>query len=236
MVAGSNPVAPVRTAERSEACPNAPQGIRSRERAGRDRRSRWQRGGARRRSERPRFESRRARTDRRAEPSRLVDLPQLPPTPRYAYPRPDIRRLRRARRHRPLRGVSDGLGPWRRLRRLPRDADRTGCRHRGEGPPSRPDGRPPPTGAAEAPELLVVPGGGWNDNDGVRREADAGDVPDAIRAHRDSGGEVASVCTGAMLLERAVVLGGRLAVTHRSAVEDLRAAGVEVLMMLVITT
>ena len=84
--------------------------------------------------------------------------------------------------------------------------------------------------ADDAPDLLVVPGGGWGDDDGgVRREVETGDLPAAIREHRAAGAEVASVCTGAMLLERAGVLDDRPAVTHRSAIADLRAAGVEVL-------
>jgi transcriptional regulator GlxA family with amidase domain len=92
-----------------------------------------------------------------------------------------------------------------------------------------PDGVLPPPEADDAPDLLVIPGGGWNDGDGgVRREVEAGDLPAAIRAHWDAGSEVASVCTGAMLLERAGVLEGRPAVTHRGAIDDLRAAGVEV--------
>ena len=92
-----------------------------------------------------------------------------------------------------------------------------------------PDGILPSPGAADAPDLLVVPGGGWNDsNGGVRRQVAAGDLPDAIRAHWESGSEVASVCTGAMLLERAGVLEDRPAVTHRSATAELRDTGVEV--------
>jgi transcriptional regulator GlxA family with amidase domain len=93
-----------------------------------------------------------------------------------------------------------------------------------------PDGVLPSPDADDAPDLLVVPGGGWSDGDGgVRREVDAGTLPEAIRAHYDTGVGVASVCTGAMLLERAGVLDGRPAVTHRTAIADLRAAGVEVL-------
>ena len=93
-----------------------------------------------------------------------------------------------------------------------------------------PDGVLPAPDADDAPDLLVVPGGGWNDDDGgVRREVETGALPTAIRAHRAAGGDVASVCTGAMLLERAGVLDGRPAVTHRSAIDDLRAADVEVL-------
>jgi transcriptional regulator GlxA family with amidase domain len=92
-----------------------------------------------------------------------------------------------------------------------------------------PDAVLPSPDAADAPDLLVVPGGGWNDDDGgVRREAEAGDLPAAIREYREAGSEVASVCTGAMLLERAGVLEDRPAVTHHGATDDLREAGVEV--------
>jgi len=85
-------------------------------------------------------------------------------------------------------------------------------------------------GDPDAPDLLLVPGGGWSGEgeQGVRREYEAGDLPEAIKAHHTAGTTVASVCTGAMLLERAGILGGGPAITHQSAVEDLRAAGVEV--------
>lgn len=93
-----------------------------------------------------------------------------------------------------------------------------------------PDGVLPAAGDDGAPDLLVVPGGGWSSGEsrGVRREYDADDVPEAVRSHHADGATVASVCTGAMLLERAGLLADRPAVTHRSAVEDLREAGVEV--------
>lgn len=83
--------------------------------------------------------------------------------------------------------------------------------------------------AADAPDLLVVPGGGWSAGEGgVRREYDAGDLPPIIAAHYEAGATVASVCTGAMLLEQAGLLADGPAITHQSAVEDLRNAGVEV--------
>ncbi|WP_424017187.1 DJ-1/PfpI family protein [Halorientalis pallida] len=80
------------------------------------------------------------------------------------------------------------------------------------------------------PDLLVVPGGGWNDRDGpgAYREAERGAVPEAIAAHRERGGSVAGVCTGGLLLARAGALDGRPAVTHASALEDLRATEAEV--------
>jgi len=91
------------------------------------------------------------------------------------------------------------------------------------------DGTLADPGEADAPDLLVVPGGGWSaGSGGVRREYDAGDLPPRIAAHAEAGATVASVCTGAMLLERAGLLGDGPAITHQSAVDDLRAAGVEV--------
>ncbi|MBP1985595.1 DJ-1/PfpI family protein [Halolamina salifodinae] len=93
---------------------------------------------------------------------------------------------------------------------------------------------------ADAPDLLVVPGGGWSAGEGedspartgveggVRREYEAGDLPPVIAAHYEAGATIASVCTGAMLLEQAGLLGDGPAITHQSAVEDLRNAGVEV--------
>ncbi|WP_336001365.1 DJ-1/PfpI family protein [Halorientalis halophila] len=80
------------------------------------------------------------------------------------------------------------------------------------------------------PDLLLVPGGGWNDRDspGTWREAERGAVPEALAAHHESGGTVAGVCTGGMLLARAGILEGRPAVTHAIALEDLAAAGADV--------
>lgn len=79
------------------------------------------------------------------------------------------------------------------------------------------------------PDLLVVPGGGWNDRAprGVRAEVESGALPEVVAAHYESGGVVASVCTGGMVLEAAGVLDGRPAVTHRGAIDDLRERGVE---------
>ena len=84
--------------------------------------------------------------------------------------------------------------------------------------------------AAVDPDLLLVPGGGWNDRDdaGAWREAADGVVPDAVAAHHEAGGQVAGVCTGGMLLARAGVLDGRPAVTHAGALADLRATAAEV--------
>jgi transcriptional regulator GlxA family with amidase domain len=90
----------------------------------------------------------------------------------------------------------------------------------------RPDGPLDP----DRTDLLVVPGGGWNDRapKGARAEAERGELPAAIAAAHEAGAVVATVCTGAMLATAAGLTRGRPAVTHHDAIEDLRAAGAEV--------
>ncbi len=74
------------------------------------------------------------------------------------------------------------------------------------------------------PDLLLVPGGGWNDRSaaGAWSVAEGGTVPDVLAEYYDAGVSLAGVCTGGMILARAGVLDGRPAVTHRGALADLR--------------
>lgn len=83
-----------------------------------------------------------------------------------------------------------------------------------------PDG----TLAASDADLVVVPGGGWNDGAaaGARAEAERGAVPDALADRSAAGDTLLGVCTGGMLLARAGVLDGRPAITHAGALDDLR--------------
>ncbi len=80
-----------------------------------------------------------------------------------------------------------------------------------------------------APDLLLVPGGGWNDSaqTGARAEA-RGELPAAIARLHAGGTTIASVCTGAGILAAAGLLDGREASTHHRAREELRERGVEI--------
>jgi transcriptional regulator GlxA family with amidase domain len=79
-------------------------------------------------------------------------------------------------------------------------------------------------------DLVIVPGGGWNDRaeHGAWAQAHRAALPEAIRRCRAAGAVVASVCTGAGILAAAGVLEGRPASTHHAAVQDLRDRGVEI--------
>ena len=89
-----------------------------------------------------------------------------------------------------------------------------------------------PDGQLDAvePDLLVIPGGGWNDRGetGTWAEAERGVIPEAIAEAAERGTTIAGVCTGGMLLARAGVLDGRPAVTHKDALADLRATAADV--------
>jgi transcriptional regulator GlxA family with amidase domain len=85
-------------------------------------------------------------------------------------------------------------------------------------------------GVLGEPDLLVVPGGGWTGRNerGTWGEYERNEIPPLIANQYNRGTILASVCTGAMLLEKAGVLDGRPAVTHSGAVEDLRETDAEV--------
>lgn len=84
-----------------------------------------------------------------------------------------------------------------------------------------PDGQ---LSALDAPDYLVVPGGGWNSRSGhgALAEAERGVLPERIASCHEQGTTVASVCTGEMVIDRAGLLDGRPAVTHGSALAELR--------------
>jgi transcriptional regulator GlxA family with amidase domain len=81
------------------------------------------------------------------------------------------------------------------------------------------------------PDLVIVPGGGWNDHSeaGAWAEAERGDLPDWLADRHAAGVTIGAVCTGGMIVSRAGLLEGRPAITHGGAVDDLRATGAEVI-------
>lgn len=78
-----------------------------------------------------------------------------------------------------------------------------------------------PEGTLGEPDVLLVPGGGWTGEGGVRAVVEHGTLPDALDERYTAGATVASVCTGAMILSEAGLLEGRPAATHPVAVDDL---------------
>ncbi|AFK20578.1 DJ-1/PfpI family protein [Haloferax mediterranei ATCC 33500] len=83
---------------------------------------------------------------------------------------------------------------------------------------------------SDRPDLLIVPGGGWNSRaeQSAWAEAEKGAIPEAISTLHEEGTVVAGVCTGGMLLARAGILDSRPAVTHGDAISDLRETAADV--------
>lgn len=81
-----------------------------------------------------------------------------------------------------------------------------------------------------APELLVVPGGGWaaREEHGAWAEARRSVLPRTVAERFAAGSTLAAVSTGAMLVAGAGLLRGRPAVTHHAALDELAAAGAQV--------
>ena len=87
-----------------------------------------------------------------------------------------------------------------------------------------------PDGVLGDPDLVLVPGGGWNDRSGPGAYAEArrGLITKALADRHAAGRRIGSVCTGAMLLAEAGILRNRPAITHHTAIEDLRTFGADV--------
>ena len=80
------------------------------------------------------------------------------------------------------------------------------------------------------PDLVLVPGGGWNDRseNGTWAEVQDGTLPERLATLHDGGATIATVCTGALLAAEGGLLEGRPATTHESAKDDLREYDVDV--------
>ena len=81
-----------------------------------------------------------------------------------------------------------------------------------------------------AADVVIVTGGGWGARAdvGAWGEAERGDLLPVLRAAAAASDTMASVCTGAMLLAHAGVIGTRPATTHHSAIDELAATGATV--------
>lgn len=81
-----------------------------------------------------------------------------------------------------------------------------------------------------APDVLIVPGGGWPDPDvGAWAEAERGEILEVLRQFHKQGRErkavLASVCVGSLLLGRAGLLKGRPSTSNRGFYKELKEMG-----------
>lgn len=81
------------------------------------------------------------------------------------------------------------------------------------------------------PDLLIVPGGGWNHKaeHGARKQAELGNLTKMIREMHNEGTIVAGVCTGGMLLAASGILNNKKATMHHLAQSEIRTYGAELL-------
>ncbi|MDF9558547.1 DJ-1/PfpI family protein [Bacillus tropicus] len=81
------------------------------------------------------------------------------------------------------------------------------------------------------PDLLIVPGGGWNHKvkNGARKQAELGTLTKMIREMNNEGTIVAGVCTGGMLLAASGILNGQKATMHHLAQGEMSKYGAELL-------
>ena len=79
-------------------------------------------------------------------------------------------------------------------------------------------------------DVALVPGGGWaaRNDVGTWGEVVRGDLLPELRSAAEKGTTMVSVCTGALLLAHAGVIGERRCTTHASARADLAATGATV--------
>ncbi|MCC1488715.1 DJ-1/PfpI family protein [Bacillus tropicus] len=81
------------------------------------------------------------------------------------------------------------------------------------------------------PDLLIVPGGGWNHKaeHGARKQAELGNLTKMIKEMNNEGTIVAGVCTGGMLLAASGMLNGQKATMHHLAQGEINKYGAELL-------
>lgn len=81
-------------------------------------------------------------------------------------------------------------------------------------------------------DIVVVPGGGWvaRSERGAWAEVQRGTLTSLLAQAAGAGAVMAGVCTGAMLLAHAGIIGTRRATTHHDAIADLAATGANVVM------
>ncbi|SME43783.1 Isonitrile hydratase [Bacillus mobilis] len=81
------------------------------------------------------------------------------------------------------------------------------------------------------PDLLIVPGGGWNHKakNGARKQAELGTLTKIIREMHNEGTIVAGVCTGGMLLAASGIENNKKATMHHLAQSEMSQYGAELL-------